>query len=65
MKKSNDLENKNVAQIFSYEVKMTVHVVADNQLDAERILNEKGGAVTKRDVTLLNSAILYGEGEDK
>ena len=52
-------------QCFSYEVNMLVHIIADNEKDASAQLDEKGGIVTKRDVKLVNSAILYGEDKDK
>ena len=55
-------ENK-VTQLFSYEIVMLVHIVADNEATAKEQLNEKGGIVTKRDVKLLNTATLYGEQE--
>jgi hypothetical protein len=61
MEKLKEIKNENISQVFSYEITMTVHVVADNKVEAERILNEKGGAVTKRKVVLLNAAVLYGE----
>ena len=51
--------------IYSYEVKMLVHVVADTPDEARSQLDEKGGIVTKREVELLNSAILYGEKENE
>jgi hypothetical protein len=50
-------------QCFSYEVSMLVHVIADDEKDARAQLDEKGGIMTKRDVKLVNSAILYGEKE--
>ena len=52
-------------QCFSYEVNMLVHIIADNETDAKTQLDEKGGIVTKRDVKLVNTATLYGEGKDK
>ena len=52
-------------QCFSYEVIMLVHIIADNETTAKAQLDEKGGIVTKRDVKLLNTATLYGEGKDK
>jgi hypothetical protein len=52
-----------VTQMFSYEVTMLVHIVADNEAEAKSQLDEKGGIVTKRDVKLLNTATLYGEQE--
>lgn len=52
---------KDMTQLFSYEVVMLVHIVADNEAQAKAQLDEKGGIVTKREVKLLNSAVLYGE----
>jgi hypothetical protein len=48
---------------YSYEVTMLVHIIADDEATAKTQLDEKGGIVTKRDVKLLNSAVLYGEKE--
>lgn len=50
-------------QCFSYEVSMLVHVIADDEVNARMQLDEKGGIMTKRDVKLANSSILYGEKE--
>lgn len=50
-------------QVFSYKVTMLVHIVADDETSAKAQLDEKGGIVTKRDVELLNSVVLYGEEE--
>jgi len=58
-------EEEKSTQIFSYEVTMLVHIVADNEETAKVQLDEKGGIVTKRDVKLLNTATLYGEQEKK
>ena len=52
-------------QLFSYEVIMMVHIIADDETTAKSQLDEKGGIVTKRDVKLLNTATLYGEEKDK
>jgi hypothetical protein len=60
------IKNKNkdkVTQLFSYEVVMLVHIVADDEKTAKDQLDEKGGIVTKRDVKLLNAITLYGEKE--
>lgn len=56
-------ENKDITKVYSYEVVMTVHVVAKNKEEARQQLDEKGGIMTKRDVKLLNLAPLYGEKE--
>ena len=54
-----------VSQCFSYEVKMLVHIIADEEATAKTQLDEKGGIVTKRDVKLVNTQVLYGEDKDK
>jgi hypothetical protein len=52
-------------QCFSYEVVMLVHIIADDETTAKSQLDEKGGIVTKRDVKLVNSTVLYGEDKEK
>ena len=52
-------------QCFSYEVVMLVHIIADDETTAKTQLDEKGGIVTKRDVKLVNSTVLYGEDKEK
>lgn len=59
------ITKEKVTQVFSYEVTMLVHIVADDQESAKAQLDEKGGIVTKRDVELLNSTVLYGEKENE
>lgn len=44
---------------------MLVHIIADDQDSAKVQLDEKGGIVTKRDVELLNSIVLFGEETEK
>lgn len=57
------IKTEKKTQLFSYEVVMMVHIVADTEAEAKVQLDEKGGIVTKRDVKLLNAAVLYGEKE--
>ena len=57
-------DKEKVTQMFTYEVIMMVHIVADDQENAKTQLDEKGGIVTKRDVKLLNAVTLYGEKEN-
>jgi hypothetical protein len=59
------VKEKKVTQLFSYEVVMLVHIVADSEKEAKTQLDEKGGIVTKRDVKLLNTSTLYGEEKEK
>lgn len=56
-------ENNKTTKVFSYEVIMLVHIIADNAQAAKDQLDEKNGIVTKRDVKLLNAENLFGEGE--
>ena len=67
MSKDNVIEIKDTkkTQCFSYEVVMLVHIIADDETTAKSQLDEKGGIVTKRDVKLVNSTVLYGEDKDK
>jgi hypothetical protein len=57
------IKETKATQCFSFEVTMLVHIIADDEATAKTQLDEKGGIVTKRDVKLLNSAVLYGEKE--
>jgi hypothetical protein len=59
------IKETNPTQCFSYEVTMLVHIIADDETTAKTQLDDKGGIVTKRDVKLLNTVILYGEEKDK
>jgi hypothetical protein len=57
------MEKEKLTQLFTYEVVMLVHIVADSDTEAKTQLDEKGGIVTKRKVELLNTVTLYGEQE--
>jgi hypothetical protein len=67
MTKSNaaNVKETKQTQCFSYEVTMIVHVIASDETSAKAQLDDKGGIVTKRDVKLVNTVALYGEGKDK
>lgn len=54
---------ENMTHVYSYEVTMLVHILADGAEQARQKLDEQGGIVTKREVELLNAAPLYGEKE--
>jgi hypothetical protein len=58
------IKQEKITQLFSYEVVMMVHIIADDETSAKSQLDEKGGIVTKREVKLLNSATLYGENKE-
>ena len=56
-------KNEKRTHVYSYEVTMMVHIVADDAMEARKKLDEQGGIVTKREVELLNASPLYGEKE--
>jgi hypothetical protein len=56
-------KKKEITTVYSYEVIMLVHIVADNPEQARTKLDDQGGIVTKREVKLLNASPLYGEKE--
>lgn len=56
-----NIKESKITQVFSFEVVMTVHVIADSEKEAQAQLDEKGGIMTKREKTLLNIVPLYGE----
>jgi hypothetical protein len=57
------IKEEKATQCFSFEVKMLVHIIADDEATAKTQLDDKGGIVTKREVELLNAITLYGEKE--
>jgi hypothetical protein len=57
------IKEEKPTQCFSFQVKMLVHIIADDEATAKTQLDEKGGIVTKREVELLNAITLYGEKE--
>lgn len=58
-----DKKIKKMTAIFSYEVTMLVHIIADDAIEARKKLDDQGGIVTKREVKSLNAQPLYGEKE--
>ena len=59
-----NIKKEKPTQCFSYEVNLLVHIIADDEATAKSQLDEKGGIVTKRDVKLVNTTMLYGEKKD-
>ncbi len=56
-------KDKKITAVYSYQVIMTVHIVADDPIEARKKLDNEGGIVTKREVEVLNAQPLYGEKE--
>lgn len=58
-------KEKKITAVYSYQVTMLVHVVADDAIEARKKLDEQGGIVTQREVEVLNAQPLYGEKENE
>jgi hypothetical protein len=56
-------EKEKKTHIYSYQVTMLVHIIADDPMEAKKKLDDQGGIVTKREVEVLNASPLYGEKE--
>ena len=54
-------EIKPTHKVFTYEVKMIVQVLGDDEEAAKKKLDTEGGFVSNREVTLIKSASLYNE----
>lgn len=56
-------KDKKITAVYSYQVTMLIHVVADDAIEARKKLDEQGGIMTTREVEILNAQPLYGEKE--
>ena len=54
-------EQPKETKVFTYEVKMIVQILADTEENAKNQLDDKGGYVSNRTVTLLDSVPLLSE----
>ena len=52
-------EDLKITKCYTYEVKMLVQVIAENDLEAKEKLDTQGGYVTKRETTLKDTVSLY------
>ena len=59
---NNNQENN--ATCFTYEVKMIVHVFAENLQEADSKLDKEGGYISSRKVSLLNEKVILTGSED-
>lgn len=50
-------------QVYTYEVKMIIQIFAENEKEAKERLDNQGGYVTKREVTLKDSIALFNGSE--
>jgi hypothetical protein len=58
------MTEKEQTNCFTYEVKMVIQVLADNEDNARKQLDEKGGYVSSRVVKLIDSVPLLTGHED-
>lgn len=59
------VKEEKVTKCYTYEVRMIVQIISDDDEQAARAkLDKEGGYVTKRDVTLADAVSLYS-GVDK
>lgn len=54
-------EIKPVHKVFTYNVNMLIQVLGDDEEAARKKLDTEGGFVSKREVTLVNTAELHNE----
>lgn len=57
-------KNPKITTVYSYQVTMLVHVIADDADEARKKLDDQGGIMTAREVEVLNAQPLYGEKEN-
>jgi len=55
------MSDKEQTRCYTYEVKMIIQVLADSEENAKNQLDDKGGYVSNRVVTLLDSVPLLSE----
>jgi hypothetical protein len=55
------MSKKDQTRCFTYEVKMIIQILADNEESAKQQLDDKGGYVSSRSVSLLDSVPLLSE----
>lgn len=57
----NVTEIKTSHKVFTYNVNMLIQVLGDDEEAARKKLDSEGGFVSKREVTLINTAELHNE----
>ena len=58
------MSDKEQTRCFTYEVKMIIQILADNEETAKKQLDDKGGYVSSRKVSLLDSVPLLNGSDD-
>ena len=67
MTKSNvtPIKDTPISKIFTYQVNMIIQILAEDEDMAKGKLDKEGGYITKRDLELLNVAVLHNERKEK
>ena len=67
MTKSNvtPIKDTPISKVFTYQVNMIIQILAEDEDMAKGKLDKEGGYITKRDLELLNVAILHNETKEK
>ena len=55
------MSDKEQTRCYTYEVKMVIQILSDNEENAKKQLDDKGGYVSSRTATLLDSVPLLSE----
>ena len=54
-----------ISKVFTFQVNMIVQILAEDEDMAKAKLDKEGGYITKRDLELLNVAVLHNEPKEK
>ena len=67
MTKSNvtPIKDTPISKVFTYQVNMIIQILAEDEDMAKGKLDKEGGYITKRDLKLLNVAVLHNEPKEK
>jgi len=67
MTKSNvtPIKDTPISKVFTYQVNMIIQILAEDEDMAKGKLDREGGYITKRDLELLNVAVLHNEPKEK
>ena len=59
IKQSTRINMSNQSSCFTYKVEMIVQVLATDEESARNFLNQTGGYIVSRDITLTDTSIVY------
>lgn len=67
MTKSNvtSIKDTPISKVFTFQVNMIIQILAEDEDMAKGKLDREGGYITKRDLELLNVAVLHNEPKEK